>query len=163
MLDPTQIKKDFPILNKEINGKSLVFLDNASTSQKPQIVIDTIKDFYENYNANINRGVYYISELASVAFEEVRKQARKRGLRVTGSEIVGLIPKEALIDAGLFYLEKQNKSRAVSEEDIIHIAIESLGLNDISTFDPILSIVENRISSSNYLANRANIGDASGE
>ncbi len=74
MLDPTQIKKDFPILNKEINGKSLVFLDNASTSQKPQIVIDAIKDFYENYNANINRGVYYISELASVAYEEVRKK-----------------------------------------------------------------------------------------
>ena len=68
------------------------------------------------------------------AFEEVRKQAGKRGIRVM-SEIVGLVPKTALIDAGLFYLEKQNKSQGIPDNDIMHIASLSLGLNDIGTFN----------------------------
>ena len=109
-------------------------------------------DEYKKAQVSMNLTNYKTTSIHA-AFEEVRKQARKRGLRVTGSEIVGLIPKEAIIDAGLFYLEKQNKPRSISEEDITHIAIESLGLNDISTFNPNLSIVENRITSSKNLSN----------
>ncbi len=58
-------------------------------------------------------------------FEEVRLQARKRGVRVTGSEIVGLVPKKAMLDAGIFYLKKQKKSIAIPEKDIIDIANKS--------------------------------------
>ena len=109
-------------------------------------------DEYKKAQVSMNLTNYKTTSVHA-AFEEVRNQARKRGLRVTGSEIVGLIPKEAIIDAGMFYLEKQNKPRSISEEDIIHIAVESLGLNDISTFNPDLSIVENRISTSRNLIN----------
>ena len=79
------------------------------------------------------------------AFEEVRKQARKRGLRVTGSEIVGLVPKSALIDTGLYYLKKQNKSQGIPENDILDIAIKSLGLNEISEFNINDKIIEKKM------------------
>ena len=52
------IRKDFPILNRSVNGKPLVYLDNGATSQTPQAVIDVIVDYYSNYNANIHRGVH---------------------------------------------------------------------------------------------------------
>ena len=77
MLDLTQIKKDFPILNKETNERPLVFLDNASTSQKPYSVINAITEYYENFNANIHRGVYSISEKASVEYEKTRKSVKE--------------------------------------------------------------------------------------
>ena len=79
-------------------------------------------------------------------FEEVRKQAQKRGLRVTGSELVGLVPLDALIDAGNFYLKKQNKSLGVSESQIIHIAKKSLGLDEMYNFNPKEKIIEYMIS-----------------
>ena len=75
-------------------------------------------------------------------FEEVRLQARKRGLRVTGSEIVGLVPKKAIIDAGNYYLKKQKRSQGIPENDIINIAIKSLGLNEIEIFNPKNKIIE---------------------
>lgn len=77
MLDLTQIKKDFPILNKETNERPLVFLDNASTSQKPYSVINAITEYYENFNANIHRGVYSISEKASVEYEKTREAVKE--------------------------------------------------------------------------------------
>ena len=61
--------------------------------------------------------------------------AVERGLRVTGSELVGLIPKSALIDAGKYYLKKQGRSLGVPESDIIECAVQSLGLNDVSKFN----------------------------
>lgn len=67
-------KSDFPIFK---NNPELVYLDSASTSQKPQSVIDAIKDFYENYNSNIHRGIYKISERATEAYEETRKKVAK--------------------------------------------------------------------------------------
>ena len=88
------------------------------------------------------------------AFEEVRIQARKRGVRVTGSEIVGLVPKSALIDAGLFYLNKQNKSQGIPENDIMHIASMSLGLNDITPFEIDKKVIEKLIAdNSNNISN----------
>jgi glutamate formiminotransferase/formiminotetrahydrofolate cyclodeaminase len=77
-----------------------------------------------------------------VVFDEARKLAGKLGLRVTGSELVGLIPKEALLMAGRYYLEKQGKSPGVPEEELIRTAVRSLGLNDVSPFDPAKKVIE---------------------
>lgn len=66
------IRKDFPILSREVNGHPLVYLDNAATSQKPQVVIDCIVDYYSNYNANIHRGVHSLSQEATDKYEEAR-------------------------------------------------------------------------------------------
>ena len=72
----------------------------------------------------------------------MRAQARKRGVRVTGSEIVGLMPQKAIIETGKFYLQKQKRSIGVPDSDIISTAIKSLGLNDISIFNPNKKIIE---------------------
>jgi len=67
------IRKDFPILNRSVNGKPLVYLDNGATSQTPQAGIDVIVDYYSNYNANIHRGVHTLSQEATDKYEEARK------------------------------------------------------------------------------------------
>lgn len=77
-----------------------------------------------------------------VAFEEVCRAAAARGLRVTGTEIVGLVPKRVLVDAGKFYLEKQQRSLGVLEEELIKIAVKSLGLNDLKPFNPKEKVIE---------------------
>lgn len=77
-----------------------------------------------------------------VAFEEVCRAAAARGLRVTGTEIVGLVPKRMLVDAGKFYLEKQQRSLGVPEEELIKIAVKSLGLNDLKPFNPKEKVIE---------------------
>lgn len=77
-----------------------------------------------------------------VAFEEVCRAAAARGLRVTGTEIVGLVPKRVLVDAGKFYLEKQQRSLGVPEEELIKIAVKSLGLNDLKPFKPKEKVIE---------------------
>ena len=73
-LDITKIRKDFPILSRKVNGKPLVYLDNAATSQTPQQVIDIIVDYYSNYNANIHRGVHTLSQEATDKYEEARQK-----------------------------------------------------------------------------------------
>ena len=78
-------------------------------------------------------------------FDEIRKQANKRGVRVTGSEIVGLIPLDSIISSGQYYLKKQNKSTGIPEINIIEIAIKSLGLNDITPFIPSDKIIEYKL------------------
>ncbi len=77
-----------------------------------------------------------------LVFDETIKEAESIGLRVTGSELVGLIPKEAMILAGRYYLEKQGKSPGVPEEELIDIAVKSLGLEDVAPFDPKKKIIE---------------------
>lgn len=77
-----------------------------------------------------------------VAFEEVCRAAAARGLRVTGTEIVGLVPKRVLVDAGKFYLEKQQRSLGVPEEELVKIAVKSLGLNDLKPFNPKEKVIE---------------------
>lgn len=72
MFDVYKIRKDFPILKREVNGKPLIYFDNAATSQTPQVVIDAIVDYYSNYNANIHRGVHTLSQQATDAYEEAR-------------------------------------------------------------------------------------------
>jgi glutamate formiminotransferase/formiminotetrahydrofolate cyclodeaminase len=76
------------------------------------------------------------------AFETVRKEAARLGLRVTGSELIGLTPKQALLDAGIYYLKKQGKNIGIPEKEIIHTAILSLGLNDTTPFHPEEKVIE---------------------
>lgn len=71
------IRKDFPILERKINGKSLIYFDNAATSQTPISVIESISDYYKKYNANIHRGVHSVSEEATEAYESSRKKIQK--------------------------------------------------------------------------------------
>jgi glutamate formiminotransferase/formiminotetrahydrofolate cyclodeaminase len=86
-----------------------------------------------------------------VAFDEVCKKANERGIRVTGSEIVGLIPLKAMLDAGKYFLEKQQRSTGVSEKELIKIAVKSMGLDELSPFNPNERIIE-------YLLNDQNSG-----
>jgi glutamate formiminotransferase/formiminotetrahydrofolate cyclodeaminase len=79
------------------------------------------------------------------AFDEVCKSAEKRGIRVTGSELVGLIPLSALLDAGKYFLNKQKRSIGVSEAELIHIAVKSLGLDELAPFDPEKKIIEYKL------------------
>ena len=74
MFDVDKIRADFPILKRKVNGKPLVYFDNAATSQKPKVVIDAIVDYYSNYNANIHRGVHTLSQEATVAYEQARQK-----------------------------------------------------------------------------------------
>ena len=74
--DVKNIREDFPILKKQINGKQLIYFDNAATSQTPTCVINSISNYYNNYNSNIHRGVHSLSEEATEAYEEVREKIR---------------------------------------------------------------------------------------
>ncbi len=77
-----------------------------------------------------------------IAFDEVSKKATERGLRVTGSELVGLIPLNAMLEAGRYFLKKQGRSLGVSEEELIFIAVKSMGLDELSPFNPQEKIIE---------------------
>jgi cysteine desulfurase/selenocysteine lyase len=76
ILDINKIRKDFPILSREVNGKPLVYFDNGATSQKPQIVIDAISHYYEYENSNIHRGIHTLSQEATNAYEVAREKIR---------------------------------------------------------------------------------------
>jgi glutamate formiminotransferase / formiminotetrahydrofolate cyclodeaminase len=83
-----------------------------------------------------------------VAFDACNEAASKRGLRVTGSEVVGMLPKKCLVDAGKYFLRKQQWSEGVSEEELIDIAIRSMGLDELKPFDPKERIIEFKMESS---------------
>src|SRR5688572_2429136 len=78
-IDALTVKADFPILNQpsQTGKPPLVFLDTAASSQKPQIVIDTLSTYYQEYNANIHRGVYELSERATTAYEDTRRKVAR--------------------------------------------------------------------------------------
>ncbi|NOR14650.1 MAG: glutamate formimidoyltransferase, partial [Candidatus Aminicenantes bacterium] len=98
-------------------------------------------DDYRIAQISINFTNYKVSP-PHLVFDETIKEAEAIGCRVTGSELVGLIPKDAMLMAGRYYLEKQGKSLGIPEEDLISIATVSLGLNDVSPFDPQKKIIE---------------------
>lgn len=77
MLDVQTIRRDFPILDQEVNGHPLVYLDNAATSQKPKSVIDTLVHYYQSYNSNVHRGVHTLGTLATERYEEAREKIRR--------------------------------------------------------------------------------------
>jgi glutamate formiminotransferase/formiminotetrahydrofolate cyclodeaminase len=86
------------------------------------------------------------------AFEACAESASERGLRVTGSELVGLIPRGSILEAGTYYLDRMNRSRGVPESDIVHAAAISLGLSEVSKFDPKEKIIENILAPERPLA-----------
>ena len=73
---PKSVRDDFPILGSQVHGKPLVYLDSAATSQKPQVVIDALTHYYQNLNANIHRGIHYLAEVATQAYEDTREKVR---------------------------------------------------------------------------------------
>ena len=76
-IDIQQIRSQFPILNREVNGKPLVYLDNGATSQKPKVVLDVLDEYYEKYNANVHRGIHTLSQEATDLMEESRRKIQK--------------------------------------------------------------------------------------
>ncbi|HNA74740.1 MAG TPA: aminotransferase class V-fold PLP-dependent enzyme, partial [Candidatus Obscuribacter sp.] len=76
-LDIEKIRRDFPILRREIDGKRLVYLDNAATSQKPLSMINCLNEYYQRYNANVHRGIHTLSEEATALYEGTRETVRR--------------------------------------------------------------------------------------
>lgn len=109
---------------------------------------------YHRAQVSINLVDYEVTP-PHAAFDEVKRQAELRGARVTGSELVGLIPLEAMLQAGRHYLSLQGRSTGVPEKDLIETAVQSLGLNDISRFDPRQKIIEYRVASASPLVDRS--------
>jgi len=117
---------------------------------KPVMIPGSLKEvkaigwFIEEYNiAQISMNLTNISITpVHIAYDEVWKKAEARGIRVTGSELVGLIPLEAMLDAGRYFLRKQKRSVGVDNDELIRIAIKSMGLDDLGTFDPKEKIIE---------------------
>jgi glutamate formiminotransferase/formiminotetrahydrofolate cyclodeaminase len=107
--------------------------------------------FIEEYGvAQVSMNVTDIASTpVHIAFDEVVNKAAARGIRVTGSEIVGLIPKRVLIEAGKYYLNKQQRSAGVSEEEIVKIAVKSMGLDDLKPFIPEERVIEYLIENKN--------------
>ncbi len=100
--------------------------------------------FIEEYGiAQISMNLTNISITpVHIAFDEVCSKAAERGLRVTGSELVGVIPKKAMLEAGRYFLHKQQRSSGVSEEELIKIAVKSMGMDDLHPFNPKEKIIE---------------------
>ena len=87
-LDVTALRRDFPALHQEVNGKQLVYLDNAATSQKPRAVLDVLASYYERDNANVHRGIHELSRRATVAYEEAREKVARFIGAADPSEVV---------------------------------------------------------------------------
>lgn len=87
-LDPAIIKKDFPILNRQVKGHRLVYLDNAATTQKPMSVLNALDDYYRNHNANVHRGLHTLAEEATAAYEATREKIAKFIGGVKPNEII---------------------------------------------------------------------------
>jgi glutamate formiminotransferase/formiminotetrahydrofolate cyclodeaminase len=100
--------------------------------------------FIEEYGiAQVSMNITNLSETPlHVAFDEVSEKAAARGIRVTGLEIVGLVPKKAIIEAGKYYLKKQRRSLGITESEIVKIAVKSMGLDDLKPFPPGEKIIE---------------------
>ena len=77
VLDINKIRQDFPILDEKVNGRDLVYFDNAATTQKPFVVLEALANYYGHYNANIHRGIHFLAEKATSAFEDSRSAIQK--------------------------------------------------------------------------------------
>jgi glutamate formiminotransferase/formiminotetrahydrofolate cyclodeaminase len=131
-----------------ITGK-VVYDENGEKARVPGACrgVKAIGWFIEEYGvAQISMNITNISDTPlHKAFEECRKSANNRGMRVTGSELVGLVPLSVMLETGKYFLKQQRRSVGVSEAELIKIAIKSLGLDEISPFDPNLRIIEYRL------------------
>ncbi len=128
-----------------ITGK-IIKDENGEPVMRPGTLKSTkaIGWFIEEYGiAQVSMNITNIAVTPlHVAFDEVCRKADARGVRVTGTEIVGLVPKRALIDAGKYFLHKQHRSSGIAEEEIIRIAIKSMGLDDLKPFNPEEKVIE---------------------
>tara|TARA_A200000113_G_scaffold212916_1_gene214848 strand:- start:2011 stop:3222 length:1212 start_codon:yes stop_codon:yes gene_type:complete len=116
-MDVQKIRKDFPILTREVNGKPLVYFDNAATSQTPIQVIDVIADYYKNYNANIHRGVHALSQEATDAYEAARQKIQKHFNAAHPHEIIftsGTTHSINIVSNGYAHLLKKEDELIVS-------------------------------------------------
>jgi cysteine desulfurase/selenocysteine lyase len=86
--DPYKVREQFPLLKQEVNGKPLIYFDNAATTQKPTVVIDSIYNYYTNYNANIHRGIHTLAERATEAYESTRHKAKEFINATSSDEII---------------------------------------------------------------------------
>lgn len=135
--------------NKRDAAGNLVRDENGNIVKEPGLLPATRAvgwyiDEYGQAQVSINLLNYKITP-PHIAFDAVCAEAERRGLRVTGSELVGLIPLTAMLEAGRYYLLKQGKSPGVSEEELIETAIVSLGLRDLTEFDPQKKIIEYQV------------------
>ena len=115
------IKKDFPILKRKINGKPLIYLDNASTTQKPAAMLKALLDFYTTSNANIHRGIHTLSEEATAQYEDTRKKAAKLIGAASAEEIIFTKSCTEAINCTAFSWGKKNIQ---SGDEIIVSALE---------------------------------------
>ena len=122
---------------KDENGKTIMIPGTLKGTK----AIGWFIDEYDIAQVSMNITNINVTPL-HVAFDEVCRCAQNRGIRVTGTEIVGLIPKRTLIDAGKYFLRKQNRSTGIPEEDILQIAIKSMGLDDLKEFNPREKVIE---------------------
>ena len=117
MFDVNKVREDFPILKRKVNGKPLVYFDNAATSQKPQVMIDALVDYYSNYNANIHRGVHTLSQEATSAYEEARLKIQRHFNAAKSHEIIltpGTTHGINMVANGFSYLLKKGDEIIVS-------------------------------------------------
>ncbi|HPZ10486.1 MAG TPA: glutamate formimidoyltransferase [Candidatus Eremiobacteraeota bacterium] len=133
------------------DGQGKILKDEKGNTIKISGTLKAIKavgwyiEEYGQCQVSINLTNYRITP-PHIAFEEIRKEADKLGVLVTGSEIVGLIPEEAMLMAGKYFLEKQGQCPGVPKEEIINIAIKSMGLNQLYPFEPKKKIIEYRVT-----------------
>ncbi|MBK6819789.1 MAG: glutamate formimidoyltransferase [Bacteroidetes bacterium] len=130
---------------KELNGKKVI--DELGVEVREPGLLKSVKAigwFIEEYGiAQISMNLTNINITPlHIAFDTAVERAHARGMRVTGSELVGLVPLKSMIDAGKYFLQKQRRSVGVSEEEIIRIAIKSMGLDELTPFDPKKKIIE---------------------
>lgn len=134
-----------------ITGKPMVD-DNGNTLREPGMckAVKAIGWYIEEYElAQISMNLTDTNQTAlHEAFEACRTSANNRGLRVTGSELVGLVPLKVLLDAGKYFLEKQQRSKGISEREILHIAVKSMGLDELAPFDLDKKIIEYQLKDS---------------
>ncbi len=122
---------------KDENGKNVMIPGTLKGCKAIAWVID------EYGSAQVSMNITDINKTPlHVAFDEVCRAAQARGVRVTGTEIVGLVPKRTLIEAGRYFLEKQQRSTGISEDEIMKIAVKSMGLDDLKPFNPKEKVVE---------------------
>ncbi len=137
---------------KKVNGKT-VLDEKGNPVQIPGSLkcVKAIGWFIEEYGiAQISINLTNIQVTpVHIAFDEACKKATERGMRVTGSELVGLIPLKALTDAGKYFLQKQQRSTGVSEKELIRIAVKSMGLDELGPFNPSERIIEYMLADAN--------------
>ena len=132
---------------KDENGKTIMIPGTLNSTK----AIGWFIDEYGIAQVSMNITDINVTPL-HVAFDEVCRCAQNRGVRVTGTEIVGLIPKRTLVEAGKYFLRKQNRSTGIPEEDILQIAIKSMGLDDLKEFNPREKVIEYLLEDENKTA-----------